>query len=226
MADRAAEAARALEKLAAEKAENAKRHAKAEAEKSEPRASRTDPEARKMRFADGAVRAGYNVQLAVEPATNIILAVEATDRRNDSAFAGIMVEQIKTRLKARPGRLLVDTHYATREDIIALAADQVEVYAPPPPDKSGASAESQRKRRWYREREPAAVMAWRQRMADEASQMIYRRRSRIETTNAILKRRGLGIMPVRSLARVACVVLLQAIAHNLWRAHCLHTARA
>lgn len=51
-------------------------------------------------------------------------------------------------------------------------------------------------------------------------------RARIETVNRILKGRGMGIMRVRSIAKVACVVLLQALAHNLWRAHCLRTAPA
>jgi IS5 family transposase len=63
-------------------------------------------------------------------------------------------------------------------------------------------------------------------MSDAAGKAIYQRRSRIETVNGILKGRGLGIMRVRSIAKVACVVLLQALAHNLWRAHCLRAAAA
>lgn len=55
------EAARkALEKLQAEREARKKTHAKDESKKKEPRASTTDPEARRLRFADGAVRAGYN----------------------------------------------------------------------------------------------------------------------------------------------------------------------
>ena len=91
---RAAEARQALEKLRAERAENAKTHKQAEAAKGEPRASRTDPDARLMRFADGAVRAGYNVQLAVAPACGVILAAQVTDRRNDAGQAMPMIEQI------------------------------------------------------------------------------------------------------------------------------------
>jgi hypothetical protein len=95
-----------------------------------------------------------------------------------------------------------------------------------PPDKPNANPESQRKRDWQRRREPDAIKAWRERMADEASKAVYQRRSRIETVNGILKGRGLGIMRVRSMAKVACVVLLQALAHNLWRAHRLRTGPA
>ncbi len=41
----------------------------------------------------------------------------------------------------------------------------------------------------------------------------------VETVNGILKGRGMGIMRVRSMVNVGCVVLLQAVAHNLWPAH-------
>ena len=233
VAHRAAAARRALEKLHAEKAENAKRHKEAEAKKAEPRASLTDPEARLMRFADGAVRAGYNIQLAVAPGSAIIVAAQTTDRRNDAGQAAPSlplrrrgVEQVKRRLAAAPKQVLVDTNYATQGDIVSLAAEGIEVYAPMPPDKADASAESRRKRAWRRKREPDAVKAWRERMAGDAAKAIYKRRSRIETVNGILKGRGMGIMQVRSIAKVACVILLQALAHNLWRAHCLRTAPA
>jgi transposase len=226
IARRAAEARHTLEKLRAEKAARAKRHRSAEAKKGEPRVSLTDPEARMMRFADGAVRAGYNIQLAVAPSSGIILATQATDRRNDAGLVGGMLEQVKKRLGVMPQRVLADTHYATKEDIVALAAQQITVYTPVPPDKAGATAESQRKRAWQRRREPDAIKAWRQRMADDASKAIYQRRARIETVNGILKGRGLGIMHLRSLAKVTCVVLLQALAHNLWRAHRLQASTA
>jgi transposase len=221
---RAAEARRNLEKLQQEKARREKRHKKAEEKKREPRVSLTDPEARMMRFPDGAVRAAYNVQLAIVPNSGIILAAHTTDRRNDAGSAGVVVDQVTRRLGCPPQRVLADTHCATQQEIVDLAAKSIEVYTPVPADKPDASPESQRKRAWVRRHEPDAVKAWRARMADERSKEIYRRRSRIETVNAILKNRGLGVMRVRSMAKVACVVLLQVLAHNLWRAHCLRPA--
>jgi hypothetical protein len=226
VARRAEAARRALEKLQAEKAERAKRHKKAEAKKGEVRASVTDPEARMMRFADGAVRPGYNVQLAVAPGSGIILAAATTDRRNDAGMAEPMLVQVERRLGLRPRSVLADTTYATQDDIVAFADKSIAVYTPLPPDKPDATPESQRKRAWRRRKEPEAIKAWRERMADEASKAIYQQRSWIETINGILKGRGLGIMRVRSLAKVNCVVLLHALAHNLWRAHALRTSPA
>lgn len=224
IARRAAKAHRTLEKLRAEKEARAKTHEKEEEGKAEPRASLTDPEARMMRFADGAVRPGYNLQLAVVPGSGLIVAAQTTDRRNDKGLAGLLLDQIRERLNLKPRRLLVDTGYATRKDIVAMAAERIEVYTPVPPDKPEATPESQRKRAWRRRREPDALEAWRARMDSEAGQATYRRRSWIETVNGILKGRGLGIMRVRSMAKVTGVVLLHALAHNLWRAHSLRTA--
>jgi len=63
-------------------------------------------------------------------------------------------------------------------------------------------------------------------MASPEGEKTYGRRKWIETVNGILKGRSLGILRVRSLAKAQCVALMHAIAHNLWRAHCLRTAQA
>jgi hypothetical protein len=125
-----------------------------------------------MCFADGAVRAGYNVQLAIDTNTTIILAVAATDRRRDAGLDGVMVEQINTRLGSKPRRLLADTTYATQDDIIALVAT-VEVWSPPTPDRANSSADSIRKRERRREAEAQVLKDWRARMADETGKSIY-----------------------------------------------------
>ena len=225
VAQRAAAAQQAVAQLRAEKAERAKRD-KAAADGKDPRASRTDAEARMMSFPDGAVRPGYNLQFAVEPGSGIILAVQATDRRNDAGLAQPMLAQVKRRCGRLPRRALADTTYATQDDIIALAGEQVEVYTPPPPDRPSATQESCRRRAARRARQPAPLQRWRTRMADAAGQTTYRRRTWVETINGILKQRGLALMRVRSQAKVQCVALWHAIAHNLWRAHVLRAAAA
>ena len=120
--ERAAGARAALERLAAERKSRAKTHAKDEAKKKQPRASTTDPEARSMRFPDGAVRPAYNAQIAAAPKEGVIVSIEVTDRRNDAGLAGPMVDDIARRYGRTPDRLLVDTSYATSENIVALAA--------------------------------------------------------------------------------------------------------
>ncbi len=179
-----------------------------------------------MRFRDGSVRAGDNIQIAVEPGSGVILAAQATNRGNDAGLAQPMLNEIERRGGKLPQRVLADTTHATHDDSVALADKQIEVHTPPTPDRPPASAESCRKRAWRHAHEPEALRQWRARMADAAGQAIYRHRGWVETVNGILKHRGLAMPPVRSLAKVHCAVLWHAIAHNPWRAHLPRTAAA
>jgi len=229
VAARAAQAQTTLAALQAEREERAKTHAKDEAGKGGPKASTTDPEARLMRFADGGVRPGYNLQLGCVPGSDVIVEVMTTDRRNDTGLAVPMVEAFAERYGTAPERLLVDTKYATQDDIVALSErpqGAVRVYAPPPADRDTASAESKRKREWCRRQEPPALQEWRTRMASDEGCAVLRRRRHIETVNGNVKNRGLGRLLVRGMAKVQCVATLHAIAHNLWRGFILRGAAA
>lgn len=225
--ERAEQARAALDRVQAERAERAKRHSKDEAKKSEPKTSLTDPEARNMRFADGAVSPAYNVQIAGTPREGIILAVEMTDRRNDAGLAAPMVADVIRRYGQAPKRLLVDTHYATSEDIAALAehkAGPVKVFAPPPTERDDVKPGTLANRIRKREQEPDSVKEWRRRMETNEGQETYRSRKLIERVNANLKNHGFGFLPVRGLLKAKALALLHALAHNLMAAHRLRAA--
>ncbi len=226
---RAERARVALVQVQAEKAERAKTHAKDEAKKSEPKASLSDPQARNMRFPDGAVRPAYNAQVAVTPGEGIIVAVEMTDRRNDAGLAVPMVDDMVRRYGRAPENLLVDTHYATSEDIAALAvhaAGPVTVFAPPPTERDDVKPATLAKRAKMRAQEPESVGAWRSRMATAAGQEVYRLRKLIERINANLKNHGFGFLPVRGLIKAKAVALWHALANNLMAAHRLRSQAA
>jgi transposase len=219
--ERAARARKALDQIKAEKAERSKRHAKDEAKKSEAKASMTDAEARYMVFPDGAIRPAYNAQIAVAPKEGVIVSVDMTDRRNDSGLAVPMVDDIVRRYGQAPERLLIDTHYATAEDIVALAeytAGPVTVYAPTPVEREDITAASLRNQKSKRAREPQSLKDWRSRMKSAAGQAIYRLRKLIERVNADRKNHGFGFLPVRGLIKAKAVALLHALAHNLMTA--------
>lgn len=207
----------ALEKVKAERAENAKSHPKDEAKKSEAKASMTDAEARVMRFQDGAMRPAYNAQIAVLPKAGVIVAIEMTDRRNDAGLAVPMVDDIVRRYGQAPERLLVDTTYATVEDIAVLdahPAGSVTVYAPVPAERENITPASLRNRKSKRKHEPQAVKDWRERMASAAGKAIYAIRKLIERVNADRKNHGFGFLPIRGLVKAQGVALLHALAHN------------
>src|SRR5450631_526938 len=228
--ERAERARAALDRVRAEKEQRAKTHPKDEAKKkSEPKVSLSDPEARCMRFPDGAIRPAYNAQVAVAPKEGIIVSVEMTDRRNDAGLAVPMVDDMVRRYGKAPETLLVDTHYATSEDIAALAAHAagpVKVFAPTPAERDDIKPESLAKRAKQREREPESVKEWRARMGTQAGQETYGLRKLIERINANLKNHGFGFIPVRGLFKAQAVALWHALANNLMAAHRLRTKAA
>jgi transposase len=210
-----------LAELAQEQAERAKTHAQEEAEKGEPKVSVSDPEARLMRLADGAVAPAWNVQVAT--ANGFIVAIDPTDRRNDGGLAPGVVDTIVERTGQLPQRLLADTTAMTQKDIVKLAERYpgMTVYTPPSPERTAVTAETLRKRRWRRCHEPPAVQEWRARMASEEGQETYRRRKLTERAHGIIKNRGMSRFPVHGREKVSAVCLLQALALNLGWAHTL-----
>lgn len=235
-AERLAKIEKAKRTLAEIDRERSKRaeHDKKEVEKMKaPRASLTDPEARRMRFADGAVKPGYNVQIAATVDHGFITAIKTTSRRNDMGLAAVMVAESERRTGQAASRLLADTGYADEADITALTdrtiggqAAPVEVYIPVKPDDPDVKPETLRRREQQRERECTAMKAWRARMASEAAEAIMKQRSRIERINAHLKTHGFATVLVRGAAKVQCVALLHGLAHNLLTALRLRAARA
>ena len=95
-----------------------------------------------------------------------------------------MVDDIVRRYGRTPERpCLVDTSYATSEDIVALAAHiagPVSVYTPPPNEKENVKPATLARRVRKRAKEPACLKAWRERMASEAGKAVYALRQRIE----------------------------------------------
>lgn len=215
-----------MAELEREKAERAKQHAKAEADKAAPSVSVSDPEVRLMKMPDGATRPGWNVQVATSH--GFVVTIEPTDRRNDSGLAAGLVQQVADRCGVVPERLLADGSAMTQDEIVSLAEShpKLEVFSPPAKERETVSAETLRKRDWKHAREPAAVKAWRERMASEAGKAAYRRRKLTEHAHAKMKNHGFGRMLVHGKAVVRNVCLMHALVQNLMNALWLRQAAA
>ena len=215
-------ARKSLEQLRGEKKKRKKTHPKAEKEKDAPAVSLTDPEARRMRFPDGAMRPAYNLQTVAVPEVGLIVSVQATDRRNDKGLAKPMIDAVVDRYGRAPARLLLDEGYVSAGDVEALARPDADnrktlVYMPVPAEKpeEELTPKSRSNRRWKRKREPEAVQEWRQRMQTDEAKDIFGRRKLIELTHAHYKNRGLGRLTVRGMAKAQAVALWHALAVNL-----------
>jgi hypothetical protein len=181
----------------------------------EPRASTTDPDARIMKMPDGGFRPAYNVQLATDTASGVIVGVSVVNAGSDAGQAPAMEEQVVRRTDTRPADYLVDGGFTTRADVTALEQRGVTVYAPVRLPKSKPEAE----RYQPRYRDTPEVVTWRQRMATVDAKAIYRERgATAEWVNAQFRQRhGVQRLTVRGLERVTTVMLLVAVTHNLLR---------
>lgn len=204
-----------LPEAQAAKERQREKHSTAKREKlTAPRASTTDPEARVMKMPDGGFRPAYNLQIATDQASGVILGVAVSNEGSDANQAMPMEEQVERRTGRHPQRYLLDGGFATRDAITALAQRGVTVYAPVRLPKSKPEGERYRPR--YRD--TPEVAAWRERMATEEAKAIYKRRGAVaEWTNAQLGLHGLSRFTVRGTAKVTTVGLLLAIAHNMLR---------
>jgi len=93
------------------------------------RTSSTDPEVRVMKMPDGGFRPAYNIQLATDGDSGVIVGVEVVNTA-DSGQAAPMEEQVLQRTGEHPKCYLMDGGFATREDITTLERRGVTVYAP------------------------------------------------------------------------------------------------
>lgn len=187
----------------------------------ELRASSSDAQARSMKMPNGGFSPAYNIQLATDVASRAIVGVEVSNRESDSSgLSEPMREQVERRCGKRVRQHLVDGGYLNYDDVARAHEQGVELYMPP----KGARTEKNRGRELEaKQGDTPAVLEWKQRMASEQGQQIYRQRaSTSETVNADLRSyRGLTQLTVRGMHKARCVALWCALAYNV-----MHFARA
>ena len=184
--------------------------------KNPPRASWTDPEARKMKMADGGYRPAYNVQLGTDGKSRMIVSVDLTNSGSDSRKMGLMHADIQQRYDKLPEKYLVDCGFNSKDDITEVERRGTQVYAP-------IHSEQQMLERGKdpyskQERDSAEMVVYRKRMQTEEAKAIYKQRSSIaEYPNAVFRNHGLGQFRVRGLLKAKAVALLHAITFNFVR---------
>ena len=181
----------------------------------EARVSTTDPEARVMKMPDGGFRPAYNLEIATDVQSQVIVGVGVVTKGSDGGEAVPMVEQIKERTGQTPEAYLMDGGFATRKDITVLERQGIVVYAPTRSPRTETSGRSQAE---PRPDDSAEVASWRIRMESTEAKEIYKERAATaECVNAHGRRHGLQQLLVRGSEKVLSVLLLVAITHNLLR---------
>jgi len=183
-------------------------------DKENARASTTDPEARVMKMADGGFRPAYNLQLATDTESRVIVGVRVSNVGSDMGLMEPMLDEVESRTGHRPEQHLVDGGFAKKSDIESAAARGVTVYAPVPKPREASIDPHAPK-----DDDSHVVATWRQRMGTEEAKQIYKERAATaETVNADLRTlRGLDRLVVRGADKVKSVLLWGVLTYNLLR---------
>jgi len=139
--------------------------------------------------------------------------VGLTENGTDYAQGAPMVDQIEQRTGTKPEELLVDGGFMSKDSVDEITEKEVSVYGPVPERKHTPDPFA------VKPNDSEAVRCWKQRMASEPAQLIYRERAATsETVNADLRTwRTLDRFLVRGKRKALCVVLWNALTYNILR---------
>ncbi len=205
-----------VEQIRKEKENSLKKQRKklTEKDKTKIRASVTDPESRVMKMGNGGYCPAYNVQLATDINTHVIVGLEVSNNCGDRGLMSRMQKKVIDTFKIKPKKWLVDGGYTQHEDIdkVGKLNHDCEIYMPP---RNAHNPDS------YvpKDDDSNDVKKWRIRMGTIEAKEIYKSRAATsEFVNANLRNKGLQHFFVRTLAKVTANMCIFVITHNMIRA--------
>lgn len=184
--------------------------------KTEARCSTTDPDCRVMKMGDGGYRPAYNVQMASDADSQMIVSLDVTNNGSDGGQMAPMHEKVCEKYQKVPENYTVDGGFPTNKDVTAVEQRGSKVIAPMNhADRIHNDGRDPHARRTGDSNE---MFAFRQRMKTDEAKAIFRRRPSIaEFPNAEFRNRGLHQFRVRGLEKVRTVSLWYAITFNFMR---------
>ena len=184
--------------------------------RSEPRASTTDPEARRMKMADGGTRPALNVQFVSDGDAQLVVTVDVTSQGSDAGLMRPRYDDVCAKYGVVPQNYLVDGGFSKKEDVVHVERKGTKVHAPLYAEEKQLAAGADP----YAARpdEGPEMTAHRQRMGTAEGKAVYQRRAAIaEFPNADCRNRGLLQFRVRGLAKAKAQALWHALAFNFLR---------
>jgi transposase len=121
------------------------RQAKRPQDQEQARASESDPQARIMKQSDGGYAPSYNVQLSTEASHRVIVGAEVSQSGSDFVHLIGAVAQVEANLGAKPAQVVVDGGFTSRENIMAMAEQGIDMIGSlPAANPSSAGQQRQR----------------------------------------------------------------------------------
>ena len=180
------------------------------------RCSTTDPDARKMKMANGGFDPAYNIQFASDADARVIVGVEATNAGTDGNELPPMLDKLRSDYDRTPKQALVDSAFATKESVTRAESSGTQVISTVPRAELLRSHGKDPHARQAKDTDEYAD--FRARMAEPEYQDLYKQRPSVaEFPNAFCRNHGLRQFNVRGLIKVKAVALWHAIAFNFTR---------
>ena len=121
------------------------RQAKRPQDKEQARTSQSDPQARIMKQSDGGYAPSYNVQLSTEASHRVIVGADVSQSGSDFVHLIAAVAQVEANLGAKPKQVVVDGGFTSRENIMAMAEQGIDMIGSlPAANPSSAGQQRQR----------------------------------------------------------------------------------
>ena len=183
---------------------------------SEPRASTTDPETRRMKMSDNGTRPALNVQFVSDADAQLIVSVDVTSQGSDAGLLHPMYDALHQQYGVTPSEYLVDGGFGKKNDVTYVERQGTKVYAP-------LYAEQKQLDRGEdpyaaRSNESPEMTAHRQRMGTSEAKAIFARRApTAEFPNAYCRNKSLYQFRVRGRAKAKAQALWHALAFNFTR---------
>ena len=172
----------------------------------------TDPDSRILKTADGIVQ-GYNAQIAVDGAHQIILAHRLQTNAADRGALAPLVKAIRRDLRARPQELSADAGYCDEANLAFLARRRIAAYLAPGRARHGIGDPAGKRR--ARKGSRVAAMVTKLRRAGHRSRYRLRKQIVEPVFGHIKAARGFRQFFLRGLAKVRQEWAMICTAHNL-----------
>ena len=172
----------------------------------------TDPDSRILKTADGIVQ-GYNAQIAVDGAHQIILAQRVQTNAADRGALVPLVKAIRRDLRARPQELSADAGYCDEANLAFLAKRRIAAYLAPGRARHGTGDPAGKRR--ARKGSRVAAMATKLRRAGHRSRYRLRKQIVEPVFGHIKAARGFRQFFLPGFAKVTHEWAMICTAHNL-----------
>ena len=212
------EAKKALEERAREKAESEKKDD--QEAKPEPKAQYnfTDPESRILKGSDAFVQ-GYNTQVAVEPALQLIVGQRVTQAANDKQQMVPLIEVVQEQSGQKPEEVLADSGYCSEENLKYLAKRRMEGFIAKEKQKHGERNEPCK--RGPLPKGASRIERMKRKLQTKVGAAVYASRKYIvePVFGQIKQARGFRQFLLRGLEKVRGEWALVCMTHNLLKFH-------